>query len=190
MFGTIHQHLKQYLIQNFSTHSRREGTVSMIVLQCTKLHFSWTTIHHFHSMSNTFTIGNLFSNIAFLIEHGKIHVKNTEKPTFHSKRCFHFTNISLLIPHYFVEIWTPLSNFKDYFLFGCDIVVCIVKSGALLTARAWLSDRAWRSTGEIRNSFWGSISISFLNPMRTPRNNYEVMYIRSSQPLHGENNDW
>ena len=39
MFGGIHQHLKQYLIQNFSTHSRREGTITMIVLQCTGLHF-------------------------------------------------------------------------------------------------------------------------------------------------------
>ena len=35
MFGAIHQHLKQYLIQNFFTHSRREGTITMIVLQCT-----------------------------------------------------------------------------------------------------------------------------------------------------------
>ena len=30
MFGAIHQHLKQYLIQNVSTHSRRKGTITMI----------------------------------------------------------------------------------------------------------------------------------------------------------------
>ena len=39
MFGAIRQHLKQYLIQNFSTPSRREGTITMIVPQCTELHF-------------------------------------------------------------------------------------------------------------------------------------------------------
>ena len=39
MFGAIHQHLKQYLIQNVSTHSRREGTITMIVPQCTELRF-------------------------------------------------------------------------------------------------------------------------------------------------------
>ena len=39
MFGALHQHLKQYLIQNVSTPSRREGTTTMIVLQCTELHF-------------------------------------------------------------------------------------------------------------------------------------------------------
>ena len=35
-------------------------------------------------MSNTFTKGNLlsFSSIAFLVKRGKIHVKDTEKPTF------------------------------------------------------------------------------------------------------------
>ena len=66
MFGTIHQHLKQYLIQNFSTHYRREGTITMIVRRCAGLHFL------FH----------LSSSIAFLIKRGKIHVKNTEKPTF------------------------------------------------------------------------------------------------------------
>ena len=32
MFGAIHQHLKRYLIQNFSTHSRREGTITTIEL--------------------------------------------------------------------------------------------------------------------------------------------------------------
>ena len=37
MFGAIHQHLKQNLIQNFSTHSRPEGAITMIVLQCTEL---------------------------------------------------------------------------------------------------------------------------------------------------------
>ena len=31
--------LPNILIQNFSTHSRREGTITMIVLQCTGLHF-------------------------------------------------------------------------------------------------------------------------------------------------------
>ena len=39
MFAAIQQHLKQYAIQNFSTHSRREGTITMIVLKCTELHF-------------------------------------------------------------------------------------------------------------------------------------------------------
>ena len=38
MFGAVHQHLKQYLIQNFSTHSRREGTITTIMLQRTELH--------------------------------------------------------------------------------------------------------------------------------------------------------
>ena len=35
----VKEHLKYYLIPNFSTHSRREGTVTMIVLHCTGLHF-------------------------------------------------------------------------------------------------------------------------------------------------------
>ena len=39
MFGAIHQHLKQNLIQNFSTHFLREGTITIIVLLCTELHF-------------------------------------------------------------------------------------------------------------------------------------------------------
>ena len=41
MVGAIHHLLKQDLIQNFSTRSRREGTitVTMIVLQCTALNF-------------------------------------------------------------------------------------------------------------------------------------------------------
>ena len=39
MFGTIYQHLKQYLIKKFSIHYRREGTITMFVLQCTELHF-------------------------------------------------------------------------------------------------------------------------------------------------------
>ena len=92
MFGTIHQHLKQYLIQNFSTHYRREGTITMIVRRCTGLHFL------FH----------LSSSIAFLIKRGKIHVEKIEKVNIsHSKRWFHFTNRSLRIPHYFVEILTP-----------------------------------------------------------------------------------
>ena len=38
LFGAVHQHLKQYLIQNFSTHSRREGTITMIMLQRRELH--------------------------------------------------------------------------------------------------------------------------------------------------------
>ena len=38
MFGAVHQHLKQYLIQNFSPHSRREGTITMTMLQRTELH--------------------------------------------------------------------------------------------------------------------------------------------------------
>ena len=91
MFGAIHQHLKQYLIQNFSTHSRREGTITMIiVLQYTGLHFlSYNSIQ----LSTIFTalVTRLlkviwylssFSGIAFLIKRGKIHVKNTEKSTF------------------------------------------------------------------------------------------------------------
>ena len=44
MFGAIHQHPKQYLIQNFSTHSRREGTVTMIVLQGRGPHFLSTKL--------------------------------------------------------------------------------------------------------------------------------------------------
>ena len=39
MFGAIDQHLKQYLIKKISSNSRREGTITMIVLQCTGLHF-------------------------------------------------------------------------------------------------------------------------------------------------------
>ena len=39
MFGATHQRLKQYLIQNLSTHPRREGTLTMIAPQCTELHF-------------------------------------------------------------------------------------------------------------------------------------------------------
>ena len=35
----VKEHLKQYLIQKFPTHSRRDGTITMIVLQCTELHF-------------------------------------------------------------------------------------------------------------------------------------------------------
>ena len=31
--------VKQYLIQNFSSHSPREGTITMIALQCTELPF-------------------------------------------------------------------------------------------------------------------------------------------------------
>ena len=72
MFGAIPQHLKQYLIQNFSTHFLREGTITMIVLQCTELHFlsnMESTIHHFHSMSNMFTIDNLISFIRPLVSH-------------------------------------------------------------------------------------------------------------------------
>ena len=63
MFGTIHQHLKQYLIQIFPLTIvvkeqlpwSRDGAQDSI--------FSRITIHHFHSMSNTFTIGNLISFI-------------------------------------------------------------------------------------------------------------------------------
>ena len=32
MFGATHQHLKQYLIKKFSTHSRREGIITIIAL--------------------------------------------------------------------------------------------------------------------------------------------------------------
>ena len=39
MFVAIHEHHKQYLIENFSTYSRFEGTITMIMLQCTELHF-------------------------------------------------------------------------------------------------------------------------------------------------------
>ena len=39
MFVAIHEHHKQYLIENFSTYSRCEGTITIIMLQCTELHF-------------------------------------------------------------------------------------------------------------------------------------------------------
>ena len=64
MFGAVHQHLKQYLIQNFSTHSRREGTITMIMLQRTELHLLS------NSMSNSPDIFHLSS----LMKRGKIHV--------------------------------------------------------------------------------------------------------------------
>ena len=49
MFSAIHQHLKQYLIQNLSTHSCREVSITMIALQCTELHF----LSKFEHLSNT-----------------------------------------------------------------------------------------------------------------------------------------
>ena len=39
MFGATHQYLKQYLIKKFSTHSRREGTITTMALQCTELYY-------------------------------------------------------------------------------------------------------------------------------------------------------
>ena len=69
MFGAIHQHLRQYLIQNFSPHSRREGTITMIVLRCTGLHFLSNNYPPFRSMSNTFTIGKLISFICPVVSH-------------------------------------------------------------------------------------------------------------------------
>ena len=54
MFDATHQHFKRYLIKKFSTHFRRGGTITMIALQYTELHFHC----------------------------GIILVKNTEKPTF------------------------------------------------------------------------------------------------------------
>ena len=76
MFGTIHQHLKQYLIQIFP--------------------------------------------LTIVVKEGKIHVEKIEKANIsHSKRWFHFTNRSLRIPHYFVEILTPLQPWsKNYALIG------------------------------------------------------------------------
>ena len=44
MFGAIHQHLKQYFNQSFSTHSRREAIKHDILSTI----FSRITIHHFH----------------------------------------------------------------------------------------------------------------------------------------------
>ena len=96
MFGAIQQHLKQYLIHNFSTHSRREGTITMIVLQCTK-------IHHFHSMSCN-DIFPLSSSIAFLIKRDEIHVKNKEKPTFLLLKVDSILQTALSES----PIWTPL----------------------------------------------------------------------------------
>ena len=66
MFGAIHHHLKQYLIQNFSTHSRREGTITMIVLQWTELHF---LSNNYLSMSNTVIIGNVISFLCPVVSH-------------------------------------------------------------------------------------------------------------------------
>ena len=87
MFSAIHQHLKQYVIQNFSLTLVVKEQWPRSCYNAQDSIFSRTTIHHFHSMSNTFTTGNLIffhlsSSIAFLIKRGKIHVKNTEKPTF------------------------------------------------------------------------------------------------------------
>ena len=111
MFGAIQQHLKQYLIHNFSTQSRREGTITMIVLQCTKLHY-------FHSMSCN-DIFHLSSSIAFLIKHDEIHVKNKEKPTFLILKVDSILQTALSES----PIWTPLKpKNENYTLIGARYI--------------------------------------------------------------------
>ena len=70
MFGAIHQHFKQYLIQNFSTHSPREGTITMIVLSAQDFIFSLSFLQ---------VIWYLSSVQLYHISHK---AKNTEKLTF------------------------------------------------------------------------------------------------------------
>ena len=74
-------------ISNFSSHSRHEETITMIVLQCTRLHFLSSNHPPFSQHDwHVYTIGNLISficlSIAFFIKGGKINVKYTENLTF------------------------------------------------------------------------------------------------------------
>ena len=91
-----------------------------------------STIHYFHSKSNTFTIDNLISFICPVVSHFswnavKYTLKQGRKANIsHSKRRFHFTNRSLRIPYYFVEIWTPLKpkNKNDALIGARYIPLC------------------------------------------------------------------
>ena len=82
----------------------------MIVLQCTELQFLsnnyLSTIFTARVTRYLQVIFHLSRSIAFLIKRSEIHVKNTEKPTFLILKDVsgHFTNRSLRIPHYLVEI--------------------------------------------------------------------------------------